>query len=586
MHGMTGKSTPSGSGGSSARPNGARRRWADLPLRAKGSTILVIPVAVLVALAVASGIAASRASDTAAWVDHSKRVRAEIARLLQDLTEVESSVRGYLLTAAPPFLDPYREGRDQLDIDVEQLHFLTVDNAEQVASLGRLRELVADRFDLFDQALIGGPAGQLAGWRPPVDVLERGKEVTDDIKVKLDEMDREESHLLSLRTTSQHRAERAVVMIELIGLPFGVLAAIVAVVVFTGGVVRRVRTIEANAERLSRGESLVPLEPSGDEIGQLARALDRTAALLAERSATVARSVAEIEDLYDNAPCGYHSLGPDGTFERINRTELRWLGYERDEVVGKLRLPDVMTPESRDAFQRVWEEFVASGEIGDIEYDMVRKDGSLLPVSVSATSIRDKQGRFVRTRSTVFDVTERRRHLQELRDMATVDEATGLLNRRGFLALAEHHLALASRRGEDVSVLFLDLDGLKQVNDTQGHDVGTALIAEAGDVLRSSTRESDVVGRVGGDEFCVMLTPGGPIAEAAVMVRLEGAIAERDRRTSLTCSLQLSMGSSRTGPADQLPLEDLIRDADLLMYDHKLRRRASRTRPGAVTLPG
>jgi diguanylate cyclase (GGDEF)-like protein/PAS domain S-box-containing protein len=565
---------------------GARRRWADLPLRAKGSTILVMPVAVLVALAVASGVAGSRATDTAASVDHSKRVRTQIAQLLQDLTEIESSVRGYLLTATPSFLEPYRGGRDQLDADLAQLQLLTADNAVQGESLERLRALVAERFLLFDETLIGGPAGQVAGWRPPVDALEHGKQVTDEIKVTLGDMDREESHLLTLRTTSELRAERAVLLIELIGLPLGVLAAIVAIVVFTGGVVRRVRTIEANAERLSRGESVVPLEPCGDEIGQLGLALDRAAALLAEQSGAVARSVAEIEDLYNNAPCGYHSLGPHGTFERINDTELRWLGYERDEVVGKLRLPDVMTPESREAFERVWDDFVASGEIVDVEYDMVRRDGSLLPVSVSATSVRDEQGRFVRTRSTVFDVTERRRHLQELREMATVDEATGLLNRRGFLQLAEHHLVLASRRGEDVSVLFLDLDGLKQVNDTYGHDAGTALIAEAGEVLRSATRESDVVGRVGGDEFCVMLMPGGPIAEAAVLVRLEDAIAERDLRTSLSCPLQLSIGTSRTGPADQSPLGDLIRDADLHMYDHKLRRRASRARPGGVTLAG
>jgi diguanylate cyclase (GGDEF)-like protein len=251
-----------------------------------------------------------------------------------------------------------------------------------------------------------------------------------------------------------------------------------------------------------------------------------------------------------------------------------------------MRLPDLMTPESREVFERVWDDFVATGEIADVEYDMVRKDGSLLPVSVSASSVRDETGGFVRTRSTVFDATERRRHLEELREMATVDEATGLLNRRGFLALAERHLALASRRGDDVSVLFLDLDGLKQVNDTLGHDVGTALIAEAGDVLRASTRASDVVGRVGGDEFCVMLMPGGPIAEAAVQLRLDAAIAERDARTSLACPLRLSVGSARTGPADQSPLGDLIRDADLHMYDHKVRRHASRPRPGDVTVAG
>lgn len=571
-------------GGRPPRARGPRRRWADLSLRAKGSTILVLPLVVIVAFAVASGVAGSRARGTAESVEHSKRVRTQIATLLQDLVEIESSVRGYLLTATPEMLVPYRRGTEVIDADLEQLRSLTSDNVAQVHSFTRLQGLVADRFRLFDLALLGGPAGQLEGWTPPVTVLEEGQETSLQIKETLAAMDAEESDLLAIRTRSERRADDVVLAIELVGLPLAVLAAIAAVVVFTGGVVRRVRTIERNAERLARGQSLMPTEPSADEIGQLARALDRAAALLAEQSAAVARSVAEIEDLYDNAPCGYHSLGPDGTFQRINATELRWLGYERDEVVGKLRLTDVMTPESCESFARVWADFVDSGEIADIEYDMVRKDGSILPVSVSATTIRDAEGKFVRTRSTVFDVTERRKHLEELREMATVDEATGLLNRRGFLALAEHHLALAARRGEDVSVLFLDLDGLKQVNDAYGHDVGTGLITEVGDVLRASTRDSDVVGRVGGDEFCVMLSPGGPIAEAAVQVRIEAAIAERDVRTALPCSLRLSIGCARTGPIDQAPLGDLIRDADLHMYDHKARRRGTRT--GDVTVPG
>ncbi|HEY7400883.1 MAG TPA: diguanylate cyclase [Actinomycetota bacterium] len=573
-------------GGRPLRARGAARRWVDLSLRAKGLTIFVIPLAVIVAFAIASGVAGSRAQATAAWVEHSKQVRTQIATLIQDLTEIESSVRGYLLTAQPEMLEPYRRGIDVIDTDLERVRALTSDNVAQRRSFTSLQGLVKNRFRLFDLALLGGPAGQLDGWAPPVEVLEDGKRTSDQIRDTLSDMDEEESDLLLIRSASERRAEQVVLAIELVGLPLGVLAAIGAVLVFTGGVVRRMRTLERNAERLSREESLMPTEPSDDEIGQLGRALDRAAALLAERSAAVARSVAEIEDLYNNAPCGYHSLGPDATFERINDTELRWLGYERDEVVGKLRLTDVMTPESTESFARAWAEFVESGEIVDIEYDMVRRDGSILPVSVSASTVRDADGKFVRTRSTVFDVTERRKHLQQLREMATIDEATGLLNRRGFLSLAEHHLALAARRGEDVSVLFIDLDGLKLVNDAHGHDVGTALIVEVGDVLRASTRDSDVLGRIGGDEFCVMLSPGGPIAEAAVQVRIEAAIAERDLHTSLACPLRLSIGCARTGPADQASLADLIRGADLHMYDHKARRRGTRPSPGDVTVAG
>lgn len=128
----------------------------------------------------------------------------------------------------------------------------------------------------------------------------------------------------------------------------------------------------------------------------------------------LARSAAEIYDLYNRAPCGYHSLDADGVFVSINDTELGWLGYERGELVGKLRFADVITPESREIFRRNFPAFKERGLLKDVEFDMVRKDGSLLPVSVSATAIFDEQGQFVRSRSTVFDISERRSSHQAL----------------------------------------------------------------------------------------------------------------------------------------------------------------------------
>jgi diguanylate cyclase (GGDEF)-like protein/PAS domain S-box-containing protein len=124
----------------------------------------------------------------------------------------------------------------------------------------------------------------------------------------------------------------------------------------------------------------------------------------------------ELSDLYERAPCGYHSLDADGVFVRINDTELSWLGYAREEVVGVLHLRELLTPESQAVFDALFPVYKARGWLRDVELEMRRKDGSILPVSASSTVVHDAEGGYVRSRTTVFDITERKRAEQALRE--------------------------------------------------------------------------------------------------------------------------------------------------------------------------
>ena len=121
-------------------------------------------------------------------------------------------------------------------------------------------------------------------------------------------------------------------------------------------------------------------------------------------------------DLYENAPCGFHSLDADGVFVRINNTALSWLGYRREEIVGRLKAPDILTPESRDLFADNFARFKAEGMLRDLEADFLRKDGSILSTLISATAVRDDDGNVVMSRSVVYDLTEKRRSEQESRN--------------------------------------------------------------------------------------------------------------------------------------------------------------------------
>ena len=118
-------------------------------------------------------------------------------------------------------------------------------------------------------------------------------------------------------------------------------------------------------------------------------------------------SAAEVADLYDNAPCGYHSLDATGTFVAMNATELSWLGYERDEIIGRKKISEVVAPESWPALEQGFTRLLTGEAVNGVELVFLRRDGSRLPVVASATAIVDEQGGFVASRSTVFDDTVR-----------------------------------------------------------------------------------------------------------------------------------------------------------------------------------
>lgn len=126
----------------------------------------------------------------------------------------------------------------------------------------------------------------------------------------------------------------------------------------------------------------------------------------------------EIYDLYNDAPCGYHSLDTEGRITRVNQTEARWLGYDSaEELVGKVRFRDLLTPASRAAFDASLPRLAASGAADGIELEVVRKDGTLLPVVLNTSAVRGANGEIGETRTTLFDNTEQKQALEKIREL-------------------------------------------------------------------------------------------------------------------------------------------------------------------------
>lgn len=155
-------------------------------------------------------------------------------------------------------------------------------------------------------------------------------------------------------------------------------------------------------------------------MSRLVPALERELPAAAGRRARK-RAEAEVLDLYDNAPCGYHSLDASGVYLRINKTERGWLGYAREELVGVKRFAELLTVASRKAFEESFEAFKKMGSVRDLEFNMLRKDGSILPVLLSASAVYDEAGHYLMSRSMVIDNSERRRLEEQLRQSQKLD---------------------------------------------------------------------------------------------------------------------------------------------------------------------
>lgn len=130
----------------------------------------------------------------------------------------------------------------------------------------------------------------------------------------------------------------------------------------------------------------------------------------------VLTSTQELKDLYDNAPCGYHSLSADGTILRINNTELAWLGYQREELVGKKKVTELIDAESQALFARSYPRFLNLGHIEDMKLTFITKDGCKMHGLISATAVYDDQGNFLVSRSAMYDMSELKTAEDKLRE--------------------------------------------------------------------------------------------------------------------------------------------------------------------------
>jgi diguanylate cyclase (GGDEF)-like protein/PAS domain S-box-containing protein len=193
---------------------------------------------------------------------------------------------------------------------------------------------------------------------------------------------------------------------------------------------------------------------------------------------------------------------------------------------------------------------------------------------ISTTPLIDTEGKAIGVVEVVRDITVRKKMENRLEEAAITDDLTGLLNRRGFYTLANQQCRMADRTKRGLSLLFVDLDRMKQINDELGHEAGDLALKDTADILIKTFRKSDIIARMGGDEFAVLITePSRPGIEYVIMNHLKNNLAAHNEQGHRKYELSLSMGISNYNPDRPCSVSDLLTRADALMYEDKKRCR-------------
>ena len=297
---------------------------------------------------------------------------------------------------------------------------------------------------------------------------------------------------------------------------------------------------------------------------------------LVQSRADLEEAALQYANLYDFAPVGYFTLRRDGAIHQANLAGANLLGLERGTLI-KRRLGGFVAARSRTTFNAFLDQVFAGGSRNTCEIELLKDGSAPLWVHIAATVFNASNGERQVCHAVLSDITEHRQAEEALRHLSTHDALTGLYNRAFFV---EEMARLERGRQMPVSIVMADVDRLKDRNDTEGHAAGDALLKRVAQVLTAAFRTEDVIARVGGDEFAVLL-PATDAAVAEVSLRRVRQLMAEDNAAHAGAPIRLSLGVSTAGsPAS---LSNVLKEADANMYREKRRRDVSQDAPRSAT---
>jgi diguanylate cyclase (GGDEF)-like protein/PAS domain S-box-containing protein len=288
-----------------------------------------------------------------------------------------------------------------------------------------------------------------------------------------------------------------------------------------------------------------------------------------QAEAALQKSEETYRTLVENINDIIYTIDPSGVVTYISPALEHITGYTADEVLGKPFTQFIHPDDILSVMASVERGF--AGQQTPLEFKLIDKNNLVHYARASSRRLVEN-GEVKGFIGILSDITDRKQMEEELRSLSLIDELTGLYNRRGFQALAEQQIKIAHRLEKRMLLLFADIDNLKRINDTYGHLEGDRALIDTTKILRDTFRESDIIARIGGDEFVILAIEIDASSADILTARLQETLEEQNAKASRSFKLAVSIGIARYVPESPRPLNELLEQADKLMYQQKRKK--------------
>lgn len=376
-----------------------------------------------------------------------------------------------------------------------------------------------------------------------------------------------------LARIENERAQRSAIFI-LIGVNIiAITFALLIVVVFRRNIAEKVGNLTHASEQIQRGhlDDRVEID-SIDEFKLIASAFNRMVDAIQEQTEALKQFEYRYQALFNQSNDAMYIINLDGKIRNVNQRALNMHNYPKSEMVGR-SFHDFVVQDDPFISETI-QNLMRNGEdLPVFEHLLKRKDGSYFPVESNFSRVEDENGQPLYLQLVSREISERKEVEARLRHMALYDNLTNLPNRTLLYIRLTQALEEARHNDHLIAVLYIDLDGFKQINDQFGHELGDRFLIRIAELIQSSLRDSDLVARVGGDEFVAVLDKVAKAAFAEqvgdkILHNLAREIVIDGQCMSITASLGISLY-----PRDGDEIETLIKNADQAMYDVKSTRK-------------
>ena len=281
----------------------------------------------------------------------------------------------------------------------------------------------------------------------------------------------------------------------------------------------------------------------------------------------LAKSQRDIESILQNMPDVFYRTDLQGLVTLMSPSCKEVLGYDADEMIGRPLASFYCTPAEREKILNALRE--GNGHARHVEACLRHRDGSGVWISTNAYMRLDEQGQIIGVEGIARDISERKEMEDKLTTFARIDDLTQVYNRRHFYEEAEKLLALAQRYQRPAAILMLDLDHFKQINDTYGHRTGDEVLKHFAQVCRKTVRETDIIGRTGGEEFAILLPETDMESAYQLAERVRSSVASATlnfHRSTLSYSASIGVAMKDT---ETTHIQELLSQADKALYAAK-----------------